>query len=95
VLFDAVAMVASAEGAALLAKDAAAKDFVNDAFAHCKLIGYSEPAHLLFEKAGLAEQFDEGCLLLKSTEDVKSFFEALAQLRFWEREANVDLDALE
>ena len=35
VLYDAVAILASAEGAKLLAKDATAKDFVNDAFAHC------------------------------------------------------------
>ncbi|RYF98059.1 MAG: catalase HPII, partial [Caulobacteraceae bacterium] len=36
VLFDAVAILASAAGAQLLAKDGAAKDFVNDAFGHCK-----------------------------------------------------------
>ena len=40
VLYDAVAILASAEGAALLAADAAAKDFVTDAHAHCKFIAY-------------------------------------------------------
>jgi catalase len=94
VLFDAVAVVASAEGAALLAKDAAAKEFVNDAFAHCKFIGYGESAHMLFEKAGLAEQLDGGCVLLKSAQDVESFFDALAELRFWERETSIALDAI-
>ncbi len=34
VLYDAVAVLASEEGAALLAKEAAARDFVADAFAH-------------------------------------------------------------
>ena len=94
VLFDAVAVVSSAGGAALLAKDAGAKDFVNDAFAHCKFIGYSEAAYLLFEKAGLADELDEGCFLLKSAQDVDKFFELLALLRFWERETSVDLDAI-
>jgi hypothetical protein len=40
VLFDAVAGLVSDEGAALLAGDATAKDFVSDAFGHCKFIGY-------------------------------------------------------
>ena len=38
-----------------------ARDFVADAFAHCKFIGYVEAATPLFEKAGIAEaDFDEG-----------------------------------
>ena len=51
VLYDAVAVLASPDGTALLAKDAAAKDFVSDAFAHCKFIAYSADAMPLFEKA--------------------------------------------
>jgi len=39
----------------LLAGDAAAKDFVTDAFAHCKFIGISREAHPLYEKAGLPD----------------------------------------
>ncbi|MGZ5434343.1 MAG: catalase, partial [Thermoanaerobaculia bacterium] len=54
VLYDAVAIIASAEGAALLAKDAPSKDFVSDAFAHCKFIGYSPEVEPLFVKAGIA-----------------------------------------
>ncbi|MEO8095788.1 MAG: catalase, partial [Pseudolysinimonas sp.] len=38
VLYDAVAVIPSAAGAALLAAQAAAKDFVNDAHAHCKFV---------------------------------------------------------
>src|SRR5690606_6840161 len=55
VLYDAVAVLASEYGAALLAGDATAKDFVTDAFAHCKFIGYSAEVMALLEKAGLAE----------------------------------------
>jgi catalase len=64
VLFDAFAVLTSAEGAAFLAQNAAAKDFVNDAFAHCKFIGYCAEAMPLFEKIGLAADLDEGCVLL-------------------------------
>jgi catalase len=93
VLFDAVAILASADGAALLAQDAAARDFVTDAFAHCKFIGYSAEAALLFEKTGLDGMIDEGCLPLAKAASAKAFFEALGQLRYWPRELTVDLDA--
>jgi catalase len=93
VLFDAVAILASAEGAALLAKDAAAKNFVSDAFAHCKFIGYSADAQALFDKAGMAGQLDEGCMALARGKDVNAFIDTLRLLRFWDRELTVGLDA--
>ncbi|MEI9849789.1 MAG: catalase [Sphingomonas sp.] len=93
VLFDAVAVLASAAGAALLAKDAAAKDFATDAFAHCKFIGIGREAHLLFEKAGIAGDLDEGCLPLGSARDAGAFVKACGALRHWPRELAVDLDA--
>ena len=45
-LFDAVAVLVSEEGAALLARDAAAKDFVTDAFGHCKFIAMTAQSSL-------------------------------------------------
>jgi len=92
VLYDAVAVIASEDGAALLAGDATAKDFVTDAFAHCKFIGYSPETMPLFEKAGLAGDLDEACIELGAKGDAASFIEACRALRFWDREANVDLD---
>jgi catalase len=41
----------------------------------------------------LAQSLDDGCIPLTKTRDVKAFLEALAELRFWRRELNVDLDA--
>jgi catalase len=93
IFFDAVAILVSPDGAALLAQDASVRDFVNDAFAHCKFIGFSREARLLFEQTGLAQSLDDGCIPLTKTRDVKAFLEALAELRFWRRELNVDLDA--
>ncbi len=93
VLFDAVAVVASKDGAALLAIDAAAKDFVTDAFAHCKYIGMTAEAEPLFVKAGIAEDLDEACMALSSAQDAPAFLTACRALRYWPRELKVDLDA--
>jgi len=89
----AVAILVSAEGAALLSLDAAAKDFATDAFAHCKFIGLSSEAEALFAKAGIADDLDEACLPLASADDAQAFIEACRTLRYWPRELAVDLDA--
>jgi catalase len=89
VLYDAVAVLASAENAALLANDSAAKDFVADAFAHCKFIAYSADTVLLFDKTGLTDALDEGCLALNKKADAKAFVAMCRNLRFWEREPQV------
>ena len=94
VLYDAVAVILSDEGAAMLAKDAPSKDFVADAFAHCKFLGLSPQAEPLLVKDGIAEDLDDGCLGLESADDAKAFVAALAPLRFWDRESRVDLDAM-
>jgi catalase len=92
VLFDAVAVLPSEEGAAMLAKDAASKDFVADAFGHCKFIGYSDAATTLFDAARVPE-IDGGFVALSKGKDAKGFVATCRKLRFWPREMNVDLDA--
>ena len=52
VLYDAVALLPAQDGIQALLQESAARDFVADAFAHCKFIGYAEAALPLFEKAG-------------------------------------------
>jgi catalase len=93
VLFDAVVVLVSADGASLLSVDAAAKDFVTDAFAHCKFIGISPDAEPIFVKAGLADDLDEACLPIAKPADGQAFIEACRALRYWPRESAVDLDA--
>jgi catalase len=93
VLYDAVAVLLSKDGAALLAKDAAAGDFVRDAFGHCKFIAYTEPTEALFKKAGILDDLDAGCFLVEGEDDLSEFLDAAKELRFWPREMNVDLDA--
>jgi len=92
VLYDAVALVPAAAAMDDLLQEATARDFLADAFAHCKFIGYVDAAMPLFGKAGVAaEDFDEGCILLGSAKDAKSFVEALGKLRVWGREPNVKM----
>lgn len=94
VLYDAVAVLPSAQGAALLAMDAAAKDFVSDAFAHCKFIGVGADAEQLFAAARIPAELDDGCIALGSAKAAEAFVEQCAALRFWPRELSVDLDAV-
>ena len=91
VLYDAVAVLASADGVQNLVRESTAKDFVNDAFAHCKFIAYNAEAMPLFEKAGLAADLDDGCMELSSPNDAAAFVETCGELRFWEREPNVKM----
>ncbi len=94
VLYDAVALVLSPAGAAILAQDKPARDFVSDAYAHCKFIGYNEDSLPLIDRAGISEaDMDEGMLALGGDKDVSAFLSACGKLRLWEREFRVDLDA--
>jgi catalase len=86
VLFDAVALVISAQGAEELAAMPAARDFVADAYAHDKFFGYTVEAEALLEKAGLPRGLDEGVILL-NLKSVSSFVERCRALRYWPRHA--------
>jgi catalase len=85
VLYDAVALLPSEDGAKLLAKEAAARDFIADAFAHMKFIGYSAPAATLFASAGVMENRDKGFVALNGPSDCSAFVSACRELRYWDR----------
>jgi catalase len=78
VLYDAVALVLPEAAATLLARDAAAVQFVMDAFGHLKAIGASKGAQALLDKAGVEP--GEGVTGLG-----EDFIEAAAR-RFHDRE---------
>ncbi|MFF0949274.1 catalase [Rhizobium leguminosarum] len=92
VLYDAVALLPSVEGTGDLLKEATARDFVADAFVHCKFIGYVETALPLMQKAGIADSLDEGVIALGAAKDVTAFIKALGKLRVWGREPSVKLN---
>jgi catalase len=91
VLFDAVALLPSAEGGAQLALEAAAVNFVRDAFGHLKVIAYLPSAAPLFVKGGLSDatpDTDPGLIALP-TRPVGDFVQAAAAGRIWAREPQV------
>jgi catalase len=88
VLYDAVAILPGAESAVHLAADAAVRDFVADAFAHCKFIGYAAAAEPVLEAAGVWSRRDEGFVDLEHT-GVEAFVDRCSDLRYWDREALV------
>lgn len=91
VLFDAVALLTAEEGMDDLLQEATARDFVADAFQHCKFIGYDPSAMPLLQKAGIADSLDEGVLALPGESGLESFVEELGKLRIWGREPSVKL----
>ncbi|WP_425615391.1 catalase [Anatilimnocola sp. NA78] len=87
-VFDAVVLAPSAEGAAELLKMAAAVDWLRMAFAHLKIIGYTQEALPLFDAGNIDPAADEGLVNIQGTK-VADFLEAAKQHRIWAREAMV------
>jgi catalase len=81
VLFDAIAVILSEDGCTQLLKEAAAVQFVMDAFGHLKAIGHTAEAQPLLDKAGVEP--DEGVTDLGAT------FIKTAATRIWAREPKV------
>ncbi|MEZ2440962.1 catalase HPII [Chitinophaga sp. RCC_12] len=91
VLFDAVYVPGGKASAAVLVKEPAALHFINEAYKHCKAIAVSGEGVEVLKKTYLQTENNEpGLLLNKSGED---FINAIAQHRFWEREANDSIPA--
>ncbi len=80
VLFDAVAVVLSPEAGRKLSKEAAAVDFVRDAFGHLKAIAVDAGAKQLLKAAGVEE--DAGVVDAQNA----AAFVNLAKTRQWARE---------
>lgn len=89
VLFDAVAILTSDEGIEDLLTEATARDFVTDAFQHCKFIGYDQTALPLLEKASVLDALDEGMVALDGEEGIEEFISKLGLLRIWGREPSL------
>ncbi|MEO9136793.1 MAG: hypothetical protein ABI316_09325 [Casimicrobiaceae bacterium] len=83
VMFDAVAIVLSDAGAKKLSKEAAAIDFVRDAFRHLKAIAVDNGGRSLLKMAAIPN--DGGVIDVSD----KQGFVASAKTRQWDREASV------
>ena len=84
VLFDATYVALSADGAALLSKEAAAVGWVHDAFSHLKVLGATTDAQPLLTAAGVVA--DEGVLVGSKPKD---YLDKVAHGRIYDREPKV------
>ncbi|APE02396.1 catalase HPII [Alteromonas mediterranea] len=84
VLYDAVLLLMSQSGAEKLAGKPEAKNFVSDAFAHNKFIGYTDAAMPLIKAVGLDSMMDEGFVDLKQ-KSADEFIKTLRGIRYWAR----------
>jgi catalase len=83
VLFDAVAVILSDEGAQALSREGAAIDFVRDAFGHLKAIAVDNGGRALLKTANVGQ--DAGVVDAND----KDAFIAAAKTRQWDREKSV------
>ncbi len=91
VLYDAVVLLLADKAVQTLAKESTARDFVADAFAHMKFIAYTPASKPLLEKAGIADNLDDGCLSLDKPEAMSQFVKMCRNVRFWDRESKVNV----
>jgi catalase len=83
VMFDAVAVILSEEGAKALSAESAAIDFVRDAFGHLKAIAIDKGGQALVRAAKVGQ--DEGVV---DADNIDAFV-AAAKTRQWDREKSV------
>ncbi len=84
IFFDALVLLFGDGAGAALSKEAAAVDWVRDAFGHLKVIGGTAGVAPLFEKAAIAK--DEGVIDLATSKDLTKFVDKAKEGRIWERE---------
>ncbi len=82
--FDSVILLLSEEGCAELCSEAAAVNWVRDAFGHLKVIGYVPAARPLLEAASVCD--DDGVCEIADKKSVAGYVAAAKAGRRWERE---------
>lgn len=84
VLFDAVALMLSPEGADQLGNNPVARDFIADAIAHQKFIAHTEPATALVNAVGINDSDKSQLVLIDNEESIKTFLSKCSNLRDWD-----------
>jgi catalase len=84
VMFDVVAVIASAAAVEGLLAEPAAISWVADAFAHCKVIGTVSEARVLFDAARVVA--GDGVIELGNSKAIAQFVTAAKRGRIWSRE---------
>jgi len=84
VFFDTVVLMPSAEGCEILVSEAAAVNWVRDAFGHLKVIGHVAEAQPLLDAASVVT--DAGVVPISDKKSLASFVKTARGGRRWERE---------
>ncbi|MEO6004574.1 MAG: catalase [Opitutus sp.] len=87
IFFDAVLVFASEDGAKKLAKEAAAIDWVRDAFGHLKVIGHSSQSAGFLAIAGVVP--DAGIVAIENKRALRPYIEVAKAGRIWAREPSL------
>jgi catalase len=85
VLFDSVVLAVSEAGAEAMKREAAVLNFVRDAYAHLKIIGFTASSMPLLEMAGI--DFDDGVVELDSSGGAIAYIDVAKKGRLWPRAA--------
>ncbi len=88
VLFDYVVVAPAAKNAKSLASESAAIDWIRDAFSHLKVIGFNEASAMMFEKASVQTDADEGVVNVGAG-NLSAFTSACKKYRIWDREPKI------
>ncbi len=87
VFFDATVILASEKAATALATQAAAVDWVSNAFAHLKVLGHTSGAQPLLDRAGVKP--DAGIVALSNAKAIATFIATAKKGRIWDREPSL------
>jgi len=87
VFFDAGVILASEDAAPELATQAAAVEWVGNAFAHLKVLGHTAGAQLLLDRAGVKP--DAGVIAIANDKAVGKFMITAKNGRIWDREPSL------
>ena len=87
IFYDALVVLASEAGAADLATQAAAVDWMANGFAHLKVIAHTPEAQPLLDRANVA--VDSGIVPLASRKDIATFLTTAKKGRIWDREPSL------
>jgi catalase len=87
VMFDAVVVLVDGDAAETVAREAAAVDWVRDAFGHLKVIGHVAGAAPLMTRAGISP--DAGVVEIAGPRDASRYIDTAKSGRIWDREPNL------
>lgn len=87
-LFDFVLVAPGKAEVDILLEQAAAIDWIRDAYGHLKVIGFVDAALPLFNRAGVATNEERGVFNIDKSE-LDSFFDCAEEHRIWDRESKV------